>query len=186
MPGPRSTPQSRTMTPRFPWITHLVAPLAVAAFAYLSWAGNGGFTSSGWAYLDLGDLVVFSGGAVLVVAVPATVAEVALLVLLWWRWPARVVVVLAAWFAFLASHFVAAFNLSNEPTPVDLSLLVPSAVLYAVYAAAQALLTRWLVGLFPVPTRKPLDERPLLVRLGLVEAAEPHHSRDQCSPLERP
>jgi hypothetical protein len=157
------------MTPRFPWTTHLVAPVLIVAWAYLQWATGDGFQWVGWEYLDVVDTVAIHAVGLLFVAVPATLAEVVLLSQLRRHWPAQTVVVLFAGVAFAVSHFVAAFTLPGASRVVDGELAVIGLALYALYVVGQALVARRLVGLVPYRAGRPLDERPLLVRLGLVE-----------------
>ena len=160
------------MEPRFPWATHLVAPCVVVVSVYLPWAAGDGFEWTGWEHVDVGGTLAIVGTALLVVAVVTTVAEVALLSQLPWRWPARTVVVLFGCLAFLLSQALAAFTLTHEPEPVDGELAVLGLGLFALYVVLQALVARWLVGLVPYRGDRPLGERPLLVRLGLVEPPE--------------
>jgi hypothetical protein len=160
------------MKPRLPWTTHLVAPPAIVASVYLLWAAGDGFQWTGWEYVDVGGALSLVGTGLLVVALPATLAEVLLLSQLPWRWPARTVVVLFGGLAFLLSQFPAAFTLSGAPDPVDGELAVLGLGAFVVYVAVQALAAWWLVGLVPDQSDRPLDQRRLLVRLGLVEPPE--------------
>jgi hypothetical protein len=160
------------MERRLPWTTHLVAPPTVATSVYLLWAAGDGFEWTGWEYVDVGGTLSLLGAGLLVVGLLATAAEVLLLSQLPWRWPARTVVVLFAGFAFLLSQLPAAFTLGGAPDPVDGELAVLGLAVFVVYAAVQSLAAWWLVGLVPNHADRPLDQRPLLVRLGLVEPPE--------------
>lgn len=154
---------------RFPWLAHALAPsLLVLWYLAVSALGYGVTTDGSWWPHGLeGVMVGLVAAVLLVLGLPAALLEAALLRLCAARWPAWLAAVLPTLPAFFLSHFVPAFRLAGDDSPVRVDLLVFGAVTLAAMVLGQAMAARWLAGRL---RWTPVDGRRALARLGLVEA----------------